>query len=254
MDEYNWKHTFPKVPEQFHEKVVSTLENLPEEEENESMRIKKMAWKKRLVMVLAATFVLGMTAFAASRAAYTTSVSSSQNEFQTLPTAKEVKKLIGADAKLIDSFSNGYTFAGGNVGTNSDFDENDKVIGSYKSLYLAYNLGDDNLSMFVAPTHAAQEEVNSVQAATINDIPVFYSFYDNKVVPGDYVQTEQDKADEASGKYVFSYGSDDVEIIRVQYLGWDEDGVNYGLLAMNSTATQETLVQMAKEVIESSVK
>ena len=72
----------------------------------------------------------------------------------------------------------------------------------------------------------------------------------NKVVPADYQQTEQDMKDEESGKYVFSYGADEVEISQVQGVEWEQDGIYYNITAIDSPLDKQGLINMAKEVID----
>jgi len=82
-------------------------------------------------------------------------------------------------------------------------------------------------------------------------IDLSYVSSTNKVVPEDYKMTEQDKNDEASGKYIFSYGSDKVEISEFKHLSWTQDGISYMFTAMDSNVTQEQLVKMAHQMIDS---
>ena len=62
--------------------------------------------------------------------------------------------------------------------------------------------------------------------------------------------TAQDKADEASGKYGFSYGSAEVAYTQVQSLAWEYGGLNWELVAIDNSIPKEELVQMAKEIID----
>ena len=84
---------------------------------------------------------------------------------------------------------------------------------------------------------------------TYNGINLYYTSYANKCVPADYKLTEQDKQDEASGKYVFSYGTDKIKISQVQYLDWMQDGIHYSLLAVDSNLAMDELVKMSHQVI-----
>ena len=62
--------------------------------------------------------------------------------------------------------------------------------------------------------------------------------------------TQQDKKDKSSGKYVFSYGSDKEEISQVKYLNWMQAGINYSFLAIDSDISQDELVKMAEQTID----
>ena len=56
--------------------------------------------------------------------------------------------------------------------------------------------------------------------------------------------------DEESGKYVFSYGSDRVEISQVQGVEWEQDGIYYNITEIDSPLDKQGLINMAKEVID----
>ena len=57
------------------------------------------------------------------------------------------------------------------------------------------------------PTDCETVDVDGTTVYTMEDT---YKF-----VPPDYEMTEQDKEDEASGKYIFSYGTDEVKYQNV---------------------------------------
>ena len=77
-----------------------------------------------------------------------------------------------------------------------------------------------------------------------------YISYQNKIVPSDYKLTAEDEADKRSGRYVFSYGSDEVEIIDVQLIEFAYQGLNYSMCTFNNSLTRDALVQMAREFID----
>ncbi len=66
--------------------------------------------------------------------------------------------------------------------------------------------------------------------------------------------TEQDKADEKSGRLVFSYGNPEVALTHVQLLAWEYNGVNYELNAADSELSFEDFTAMAKEIIDTQQK
>ena len=62
-------------------------------------------------------------------------------------------------------------------------------------------------------------------------------------------QAEQDKEDEASGKYIFSYGTEEVEIENVKQVMWKEGSVICTILEQTGTLDMDELVSMAEEVM-----
>ena len=85
---------------------------------------------------------------------------------------------------------------------------------------------------------------------SVEGIDLYYYCYTNVVVPADYELTEADKAAEAAGEIVFSYGSEKVTRMEIQSLQWSEDGVLSCLMQMDGSLTPEELAAMAKEIIE----
>ena len=61
--------------------------------------------------------------------------------------------------------------------------------------------------------------------------------------------TKEDKVAEANGELVFSYGSSKVEIVTVQAISFEKDGIRHSLMQINGKLTKDELVEMAKEII-----
>ena len=110
---------------------------------------------------------------------------------------------------------------------------------------------DGDKVMLSADTYAdSHKDQGNSEVSDYNGIAIAYISYVNKVVPADYQQTEQDMKDEESGKYVFSYGAEKVEISQVQGVEWEQDGIYYNITAINSPLDKQGLIDMAKEVID----
>ena len=62
--------------------------------------------------------------------------------------------------------------------------------------------------------------------------------------------TEEDKKAKESGELVFSYGSSEVEIVKVQSLSWKKDSLHHNMMQMDGKLSQRELVEMATEVIK----
>ena len=48
---------------------------------------------------------------------------------------------------------------------------------------------------------------------------------------------------------MFSYGNPEIEIRAVQGLAWEQDGLNFELLAIDTNLTKDDLAAMARELI-----
>lgn len=249
MNKYNWNNAFPDTPESFKNKVSATLNSLPDKKENDEMVYKKRSIKKKIMIALVAAMVIGSTAFAAGKICSITSSSSKIPTYTTIPTIEQVKKDLKFNPKLVNKFDNGYAFENGHTVNNKGSDENGNCVGKSKSLDFTYTKGNDKLELFMENGRLGEIPEKATVIATYNGIDLYYDSYANKLVPADYKLTEQDKQDKSSGKYVFSYGSDKIEICQVQGLNWMQDGINYSFLGIDSNISKDELVKMAQKVI-----
>ena len=76
-----------------------------------------------------------------------------------------------------------------------------------------------------------------------------YDSYVNKVVPVGYELTAEDIAARDSGELVFSYGAEYPEIVHVQSVFWEMDGIKYFMTQLDGALTEEELFTMAGELI-----
>ena len=79
---------------------------------------------------------------------------------------------------------------------------------------------------------------------------LLYYSYINKLVPPDYKPTAEDQQAERDGSVVLSYGTEKIEMHHVQGIAWEYQGLNYELLAMDIDISEDTLFEMAKEMID----
>ncbi|WP_446899731.1 hypothetical protein ACSVC9_07600 [Clostridium sp. LBM24168] len=255
MNNYDWNNVFPDTPEGFKNKVNATLTSLPDKRENNKMEnikvFKKGSIKKKILVGLAATMVIGTTVFAAGKISSITSHSSGIPTYTTIPTVEQVEKKLKFNPKLINNFDNGYTFVNGVIVDNEGTDDKGNFAGKTKSLDFTYTKGNDKLSLYMENGRLGERSKRDTVIANYNGIDLYYYSYADKLVPENYKMTEQDKKDELSGKYVFSYGpdSDREKISQVQYLNWMQDGINYSFLASDSNISKDELVKMAHQVI-----
>lgn len=257
MKNYNWKNSFPEPTQKFHEKLCHTLDNL---EVKEKGKMTKFTFKKGLIIAAAAVLVIGSAAVATQGTTRVISGSSwAVPTYKEIPSAEKLEKDIGITPKMLSQFSNGYTF---DSATKVDNAIEDLVDGTervvvvkngkeqkFKSLSIRYKSGDDKITLDAEPAGFDIEKKSS-ETDNYNGISIRYNAFTNKFVPGNYQQTEQDIKDEADGKYVFSYGTDDIEIHEVQGVTWVQDGIKYHINAMDSPLNQQELIDMAKEIID----
>lgn len=210
-----------------------------------------MKSKKKIALIaVAATLVMGITVFAASGIiSQWFSSSSSIPDYETLPTAEQIVKDIGYEAVTIEEFSNGYKFNNGSIVDNALADETGNVAEKFKSVSFRYEKDGDEV-IFSQDKFNSTVETSGKVIASIDDVDLYYDSYTNKLVPGDYKMTDEDKKAEENGELVFSYGMDEVKIVEVQAVSWQKDNTRYQLLQIDGNLSADELAEMAKEIIE----
>ena len=70
-----------------------------------------------------------------------------------------------------------------------------------------------------------------------------------KFVPSDYEVTEEDKEFEAVPGNFISYGSEDVELIKMSTVNFVKDGISYSIMDNSSADHIEEMFEMAEELL-----
>lgn len=205
--------------------------------------------KKISLIAIAATLILGISAFAASGIVSSWfSSSSSAPDYESLPTVEQVTKDIGYKPVLIDTFENGYTFKNGSIINNNLSDENGNSVEKFKSVSFDYEKDDDTV-IFAQDKFSSKMELHGNIVKTINNTDIYYYSYTNKSVPADYKLTDADKKAEANGEIVFSYGSPEIKIENVQMVTWIKGEIQYQLLQISGKLSSDELISMAEEIL-----
>lgn len=248
MKEQELKKCFPEVPGEFSDRLDATLYSLP----NRGRQTGKRILFRRVVPVLAAMLVLSTAAFAVGNVGSWTSHSSNKPSFTNLPTVQEVTKAVGYTAKVPSELLGGYKYLQATVGDETAQDESNNAVWKGKFLSVRYKSDKGALVLNVQDGKAPSDSTGSL-LESYEGSDIYYYSYTSKTLPADYEMTPEDKADEASGKYVFAVGSPEKEpvIDEIQSVLWVQDSARYLILGINSPETQESLVAMAKAMIDS---
>lgn len=174
---------------------------------------------------------------------------STNNTFTAFPSEKEVKKEAGFLPKYAKDLTGGYVFYRGGVGTETGEAEDGSEAFTAKTATFSYKKGDSTVSLLVADAVSPDSGEGGEALKITPEIEGKYYSSMYKFVPEDYVMTDEDKADEASGKYIFSYGSDEVEINHIQQMTWEENGMSYTLINSDGALDKTTLTDMAAQII-----
>lgn len=237
--------SYINISQQAKERIISDSIKL-----NNKKVVYHMKYKKKIaVAALAAAMILGTAAFASSGLIASRYASSSSiPDYKTLPTAQECTHDVGYSPALIQTFENGYTYESGSIVKNNLKDEDGNSVEKFKSFCFRYSKDDDKFDLAI-DKYSSYVQHNSDIVSNINGIDVYYNSYMNKLVPGDYELTDEDKKAEENGELVFSYGIDDIRISKVQNLYWDVNDMHYCITQIDGKLTQEDLIQIANEII-----
>lgn len=207
---------------------------------------KVINYKKAIAIIaVAATFLLGSTAFACG--VLDGWFSHSDKEYYELPTEQQFVEDVGYAPVLIQEFENGYAFINGYVVDNERADSETALVEKFTSAMFEYEKDGDIVFFAQEKFDAAQPQGTLVDSFA--GVDIYYFGYMNKIVPADYQMTEADKMAEEKGELVFTWGSDSVQTMEVKSLTWMRDGILYNLLQTGGELDAEELVSMAKEAI-----
>lgn len=243
-----WKNAFPEPSENYYRKVEVTLASLSQEKEKCFMKLQKRFAVPVVALVL--VLALGTGLIATGTVTQVFSSSSSRSTYTEVPSEDQLRDDLNFVPSVPASLGQEYVFEDGVVGKSKGTDDEGNVLTKEKFLMVSYRKANDEVSLYARPFNDLMSETEGTAVEQYNGVDLYYNSYTAKHVPADYEMTEQDIADEAAGTYVFSYGTDKVEIEFVQNVLWISDGVAYDLLATGDTLTQQDLVAMAKEVLD----
>ena len=209
-----------------------------------------MTSKKKIGLIaVAATMILGITAFAASGLITGWfSSSSSFPDYKTLPTIAQSIKDVGYAPILIEKFNNGYSFDSGYVVKNNLVDDNNDSAEKFKSFDFRYTKGSDTVILSQGK-YTSEMPQSGTLISTENGIDIYFGGYTNKIVPPDYKLTEEDKTAEKNGELIFSYGSDEVIISEVKSVSWSVEYLHFNLMQIDGNLSNDDLVEMANYII-----
>ena len=230
-----------KVPENAKENVIIKIHS------HKERKNKTMSFKKFIIAAAAAVMLIGAGVYAAGGTMWMSS-SSSKADYSALPSEKTCIKDCGYAPVLTDEFSNGYSFSDGNIVKNEITNEDGSGSEKFKSFSFKYKKGKDTV-YFDQMKDSGQTEVYGDIAATENGTDIYFFSYENKFVPADYKLSDAEKAAEAAGEIVFSYGSDKVEQKTITIANWKNGGIYSSLMQMNGKLSKDELTDMAKEAI-----
>jgi hypothetical protein len=215
--------------------------------------MKKNILKK--AAVLAAVICLGsVSVFAAGKvSSYVSAGGTTSKEY---PTENNLEKELGYPVKIVKDFSNGYSFHSYDTTEVSAKDKDGNEVGKYKVVDMNYIKDKSDVkepvTLVISKPTVEDNDNNPGTTITKNNMEFTYKESTVKFVPEDYQLTKEDKEKKAAGEIEISYGSpsDDVRIVKFQFMNWQDNGVKYSIMASDQDFSKEELLQMAAEVIQ----
>ena len=217
---------------------------------------KRMAmWtmKKAAAAVAMCCLMIGTVVLAAGKITSVYSHNALGTEVESYGEVEALEKEAGYEVVAKEQFGNGFTFAGGEIVDNEGMDESGNAVSSWKGIDLTYH-DDAGRSVFVAmePASSPSQDlsVNTLETRTFHGTEVYYDRIEQKLVPPDYVPTEEEQArSENDPQFMISYGSDEISTKFISEVCFNAGDVRYFILSFDEISADE-LYSMAEELLE----
>lgn len=175
------------------------------------------------------------------------------------PTEDKVEKTVGYLPKYVESFDGGFEFKSFNYskdklqndlgetvssGKGADFyyERKDSEKGQYLSLS-AKKLNDDYSQL--------REEQPNGEVSEYSGIDIYYTNFKYKVVPPDYIPTEEEEKKVEDGSLQIGYGAREISEDNSQSVCWEQGGIQYCIINSNyDDVTKDEMIKMAKDIID----
>lgn len=255
MKQINWDRALEAPSEQFHDRLVSVLNALPEQEETTMKHIGNM--KRVGALAVAAVLVLSLGVAAANNLGF---IRTDSKNTHTLADASAVEEVldgsvegITSDAKFLETYANGFTFAGATLQGEEARADDDPTVYNYQTVNAWYERDGAVVYVDISPVLPGITDRFSGTAEEYGDVTLYTLTQNYKIVPEDYEVTQEELEAEAAGTLVFSYddGLSEPETLVQRYVAWMQDGMHYSVNAMDSMTELSELVEMAQELINS---
>lgn len=217
----------------------------------EDNRMKKWSAKK-IVIVAAAVCMFGtITAVAAGKIAGISGSSDWNDAVYQYSQVADVEKKIGFEAKIPETFANGYGFSSALPGTQASRDAQGNVVESVNDMSVGYKKsGMADITLIVAPARLSDIPPSGDSTFAHGDVTLYYTLTENLFVPPDYQVSEEEQALADAGKLNIGYGSAQVERTKSNMIYWEDGGACYTIISFDNTMTAEEFAGMAGEIID----
>lgn len=193
------------------------------------------------------------------------STSPEANITNVFPATYKVKNAVGFLPKYAEKFQGGFIFKGFNASNNALKNGEGKTVLKTKGADFYYKKDgatkDQNLSLHATAINKDyfDNEIKTNKNKYINDniieyksIKIYYEKIYRKIVPANYVKTDEDERLIKKGSLQIAYGSDSVTVNKYnsQSVIWYEGGIEYCIInSAYDDVNKTAMIEMAKTVI-----
>lgn len=222
--------------------------------EKELISMKSRKKTIRILIAAAIIALMSVTAYATDIFHIRSLESGRSTHYQNYSDMEQAMAQAGLQVAHRQTLGDGFEFKDAEVREVVGRDEKNKKVLTFQELSVYYENAAGNY--LVVNAYGQTEEVPvsdhpADKTVEINGITVGYRQDHYKFVPADYKLTEEDKSwQEIPGNNI-SYGSDAVEETTVAFVDWQKDGIQYYIMNSKDILPTETLLDMARELIES---
>ncbi len=216
----------------------------------EEKNMKAISMKKVAIGVAAACLLLSGAVFA-GHTAYMAAGVPSMPEYETYAQIGEAEARLGYTADHVETFRNGYSFAGASIGTNYAYDENGRRLYSYEEMDIDYKKeGEPSLSLIIEkPVESQYGDIAPEAVRTCNGITIGYWKDEFSVVDTDYVITKKELEAMKASDDDISIEWNENTAKTAHHVMWEKDGICYMIFGFDVSLTPEEMMDMAEEII-----
>lgn len=216
----------------------------------EEKRMKTISVKKVAIGVAAACLLLSGAVFA-GHTAYMAAGVPSMPEYETYAQVGEAETRLGYTADHVESFRNGYSFAGASIGTNYAYDENGQRLYSYEEMDIDYKKeGEPKLSLVIEkPVESQYGDIVAEAVRTCDGITISYWKEEFSIVDTDYVVTKKEIEEMKAADTDISIEWNENTAETSHHVMWEKDGICYMLFGFDVTLSPDEMMDMAEEII-----
>ena len=211
----------------------------------EEKSMKTISMKKVVIGVAAACLLLSGAVFA-GHTAYMAVGIPSMPEYETYAQIGEAEERLGYTADHVETFRNGYSFAGASIGTDYAYDENGQRLYSYEEMDIEYKKeGAPSLSLTIEkPVESQYNDIVPEAVRTCNGITIQYWKEEFSIVNSDYVITKKELEETD-----ISIEWNENTAKTSHHVMWEKDGICYMLSGFDVTLSPDGMMDMAEEII-----